>query len=261
MKKVGLALGGGGARALSHIGVIKVLEEEGIPIDYIAGTSMGALVGGIYAATHDVKGLVEKVRSFDYQEWWNIFVDPGLRLGLIRGDKMEEKIREIVGKVRIEELATPFACVATDINTAKTVVIDKGDLAHGIRASSSMPLVFYPALVEGSMVVDGGLSNPVPVEIVRQMGAEVVIAVNLDAVYFNEKNRRPKQIGALDIMKNSLFLLRYHLAEKESRNADMIITPDIEYISEFDLVKKDSVVIAGEVAARDCVGKIRELLV
>jgi len=260
-KKVGLALGSGGARGLAHIGVIKVLLEEKIPIDVVVGTSMGAFVGGLYAAWGDINQLETEALSFGYREWMSMFFDPVWGSGLIKGDKIEKKLKEIVEDARIEELKIPFGAVATDLNTAEVVVIDKGDLARGVRASGSVPLLFEPVIMGGRHLVDGGVSCPVPVEIARQMGADIVIAVNLDSVYFLPENRNKETTSPLAILKNSLFLLKYHLAEKEVRESDVIINPLIPYVKDLDFVNKAEIITGGEEAARKMVSLIKKLLV
>jgi len=260
-KKLGLALGGGGARGLAHIGVIKVLLEEKIPIDLIAGTSMGAMVGGLYAALGDIEKVEKIAVDFTVKDWVSTFVDRVGGMGLIKGERAENKIRAIVGDVAIEKLSIPFGAVATDINTAEKVVIDRGDLAKGIRASCSVPLLFEPVVMEGRTLVDGGTSCPVPVEIVKEMGADVIVAVNLDSVYFLPENQRKTKISTLDVMRNTLFLLKYHLAEKEIREADVVINPAIPYVGDLDFVNKKSLITGGEFAARKAIELIRPLLV
>jgi len=260
-KKVGLALGSGGARGLAHIGVIKALLEAEIPIDVVVGASMGAFVGGLYAAWGDINRLEAEVLRFGYKEWMSMFFDPVWGSGLIKGDKIEKKLKEMVEDMRIEDLRLPFGAVATDLNTAEVVVIDKGDLARGIRASGSVPLLFEPVMMGGRHLVDGGVSCPVPVEIARQMGADVVIAVNLDSVYFLPENRNIEISSPLSILKNSLFLLKYHLAEKEVRESDVVINPLIPYVKDLDFINKAEIITGGEEATRKMMSVIKKLLV
>jgi len=260
-KKIGLALGSGGARGLAHIGVIKELLKNNIPIDMIAGTSMGAMVGGLYAALGDIEKVEKLANSFTVKDWLSTFVDPLGSLGLIKGGKLEKKIREVVGDVEIEKMRIPFGAVATDINTAEKIVIDKGDLVKGIRASGSVPLLFDPVLMDGRTLIDGGTSCPVPVEIVKEMGADIIVAVNLDAVYFSSKKGKSAKLSSMEIMKNTLFLLRYHLAEKEVREADVVINPPIPYVRDLDFVNKTDLITGGEEAAAKAIPLIRKFLV
>ncbi len=259
-KKVGLALGSGGARGMAHIGVIKKLVENNIPIDYIAGSSAGALFGGLYAAFGDVKKLEEVATSFNWKDWMKSFADPALGLGILKGEKAETQLRGWVNHVNIEDLKIKFGAVATDLNTAEVVVIDIGDLAKAVRASGSVPLLFQPEKIAGRYLIDGGLSCPVPVEIVKQMGADIVIAVNLDSVYFLNEKKKVVKHTVLSVLKNSLFLLRHHLAEKEIRGADVIINPDIPYVMDLDFVHKDNIIKGGEEAAEKQIKLIKKLL-
>lgn len=261
-KKVGLALGSGGARGMAHIGVIKKLLENNIPIDYVAGSSVGALIGGMYAAFEGDIEKVEKIAlDFNWTDWLKTFVDPNMGLGILKGVKAESQLKKMIGDTIIEDLKIPFGAVATDLNTAEVVVIDIGNLAKAIRASGSVPLLFQPEKIANRYLVDGGMSCPVPVEIVRQMGADIVIAVNLDSVYFlNEKKKENNNHSVISVMKNSLFLLRHHLAEKETRFADVVINPDIPYIMDLDFVNKGEIIKGGELAAMEQMKRIKELL-
>lgn len=260
-KKIGLALGSGGARGLAHIGVIKWLVQNKVPIDYIAGASAGALIGGLYSSSLDINKVEEMALGFDWDDWIKAFADPNWGLGIIKGQKAELQLRQMVENKKIQDLKISFGAVATDLNTAEVVVIDVGDLAKAIRISGSVPVLFQPELINGRYLVDGGLSCPVPTEIVRQMGADVVIAVNLDSVYFiNEKKKVPVKHSMLSIMRNSLFLLRHHLSDKEVRWADVVINPDIPYVMDLDFVHQQKI-IKGGYDATDLIGdQIKKLV-
>ncbi len=208
--KIGLVLSGGGARGAAHIGVLKVLEDLNVPIDYIAGTSMGSIVGGLYAAGMPLAEIESIVTSMD---WDGMLTDspprnertfrrkqddvlylvkskPGFKdgklqfpSGLIQGQNIDLFFRSITlqlaGIHSFDDLSIPFHCVATDISTGNAVVLDSGDLALSMRASMSVPAIFAPVEINGSLLVDGGLSNNLPVDVVRGMGAEIVIAVDI----------------------------------------------------------------------------------
>ncbi len=195
MKKVGLALGGGGARGWAHIGVIEALEEAGVRVSYVAGASMGALVGGAYAA-----GKLPLLREFALQLDWKqvlyYFLEVNFpRSGLIDGTRIAAFVRQQVSRSNIESLPLPFATVATDVMTGREVVMKKGDLIEAIRASISIPGIFTPVNREGAVLVDGGLVNPVPVSVAREMGADFVIAVDLNQGALG-RPRRPKARAA-----------------------------------------------------------------
>ncbi|HMM45726.1 MAG TPA: patatin-like phospholipase family protein [Candidatus Macondimonas sp.] len=175
--RVGLALGSGSARGLAHVGVLRALDEAGIKVDFIAGTSMGAVIGAIYA-TGKLDGLTE--RNFDWKSIVSLLDPVFPRSGLIDGQKIIDFVRAHVPAARIEDLPIPFQTVATDIMTGEQVALGTGDLIEAVRASISVPGIFTPVRSNGRILVDGGLVNPVPVSVVRAMGADRVIAVDLN---------------------------------------------------------------------------------
>jgi len=178
-RKIGLALGSGSARGWAHIGVINALTEAGIHVDYVAGTSVGAVVGAVYAS-----GRIDSFKDVVLQLDWKkiaFFLDVVFpKSGLIDGNKIAEFIRSHVEEKNIEDLSLPFCAVSTDLATGKEVIIKDGDIIEAVRASISVPGVFTPVRKNGAILVDGGLVNPVPVSVVREMGADVVIAVDLN---------------------------------------------------------------------------------
>ncbi|HEY8017827.1 MAG TPA: patatin-like phospholipase family protein [Dongiaceae bacterium] len=177
--RIGLALGGGGARGWAHIGVVKALTRAGIVPDVISGTSVGALVGGLHLAGRlDVlEGWSRGLTKFKIASYLDFRVGGGM----IGGHRLSAVLREHLGKVTIEALPKPFTCVATDLLTGHEVWLRKGDLVEMLRASFSLPGLFSPVEVDGRWLVDGALVNPLPVSVCRAMGAHVIIAVNLNA--------------------------------------------------------------------------------
>jgi len=179
--KVGLALSGGSARGLAHIGVLKALEEESIPIDMISGTSAGALVGACYAKERNARALEEIASGIDWKELSHL-VDLNLIVlwkGFLQGQKVKSFLNSILGDVKFKNLAIPLAVVTTDINSMEEIIITEGSVIEAVRASISLPAIFTPVKWENRFLVDGGVVNPLPANIVRNMGAEVVIAVNV----------------------------------------------------------------------------------
>lgn len=254
--KIGLALGSGGSRGLAHIGVIKALEENNIPIDFIAGTSIGAMAGGFYAAGLGVKKMENIVLEINWRRMFSL-VDPRLKQGLITGEKVKTFIEGYVDGKRIEDCKIPFVAVATDLKTGEIVVLNKGEMAQAIRASISIPLVFKPVEIDGRMLADGGLSAPVPVEIVRAMGADIVIAVNLDKHYHDE-NWKP---GWYDIANDSLNILRHHLALSNVSTADIVINIDVgknNYWYQF--INGQDKILTGEKATKEILPKLQEII-
>lgn len=259
-RKVGLVLGSGGARGMAHIGVIKTLLKHNIPIDMIVGSSSGALVGGVFACWGRIGDLEQLVREVTYKDIAEVLVDPTWGGGLIKGGKTLDYLNSLFGGAKIEDLKIPFAAVATDVGTAETVVYSEGDLAKAVRASISVPLVYVPVEEEGRSLVDGGVSSPVPVEVARKMGAEVIVAVNLDGVYFSGSNNSNSSGSTIDVLKDSYFALRYNLAKKEVASADIVIEPTMKYIEDFDFVRGKEAIAAGERAAEKEMEKIKKLV-
>lgn len=227
-KTLGLALGAGGWKGLAHIGVIKVLVKNNIPIDYLAGSSAGALIGGLYAALRDIYQVERIAKKLTYRDLASALADPRMFSGMFKGEKMVKFLTGLVGEVNIEDLPIPFSAVTTNLLTGQTSPIMKGNLARAIRASSSIPFVFQPVTHKGQHYVDGAISMPVPVKIVQNMGADVVLAVNLYGSMFSSKRparvRQPGSISAAQISRN---LLLYNLALTNSRLADLEIDPKI----------------------------------
>ncbi|RLB20362.1 MAG: patatin [Deltaproteobacteria bacterium] len=191
--KIGLALGSGSARGWAHIGVIKALTEAGIHVDYVAGTSVGAVVGAVYAS-----GRIDSFKDVVLQLDWKkiaFFLDVVFpKSGLIDGNRIAEFIRSHVGEKNIEDLSLPFCAVSTDLATGKEVVFQDGDIIEAVRASISVPGVFTPVRKSGAILVDGGLVNPVPVSVVRKMGADLVIAVDLNHDIIDKKGLKKASI-------------------------------------------------------------------
>jgi NTE family protein len=177
--RVGLALGSGSARGWAHIGVIRALAESGVRVDYIAGTSIGAIVGAVYASGK-IDSLENVILQLDWKKIVYFFDVVFPKSGLIDGNKVADFIRSYVGEMNIEDLPIPFCAVSTDLATGNEVVIKEGDIIEAIRASISVPGIFTPVKKDDMTLVDGGLVNPVPVCVAREMVADFVIAVDLN---------------------------------------------------------------------------------
>ena len=191
-RPIGLVLSSGGARGAAHTGVLKVLEEHRIPIDIIVGTSMGAMVGGAYAAGVPAKRIEQEWLKTDLVRVAKSFM-PTLSLrGWSSGNEVRRILQEIVGDKRIEELPLKFAAIAADIETGEEVIIQEGPLVDAMRASSSIPGVFVPVKYRRQFLVDGGLVNPLPVDVARRIGADIVIAIDVGH-YPRRPERRPGQ--------------------------------------------------------------------
>ena len=193
--RVGLALSGGALRGIAHIGVLKALEEASIPVDMIAGTSAGAFVGACYAKDGSVALLHETTLGIDWRRLARL-VDLNLislGKGFVHGQKVKSILRSFIGDAEFEDLKIPFAVVATDAQSMEEIVISKGSVVEAVRASVSMPVIFTPVKWGDRFLIDGGVVNPLPVDVVRNMGAEIVIAVNVLAITKPKKREKPAE--------------------------------------------------------------------
>ncbi len=264
-KTVGLALGSGGWRGLAHLGVIKEFRKEGIPIDYIAGCSAGSLIGGLYSYFGDTDEIEEIVNNLTYRSLFEILLDPVRQAGIIGGAKYLRFIEKYIGNVEIQDLGTKFTAVCTDLIDGKTVELDTGRLSTAIRASSSIPVVFQPVLVDGKTLVDGANVMPVPVQTARKMGADIVVAVNLyDNIFpFKMEYLRKQKLTPMTISRIAYQMLLYTLAKNNCKDADFVINPKI-WEGSFGIFKKfinnNATIEDGEMAAKEIIPKIKKLL-
>lgn len=276
--KLGIALSGGGARGLAHIGVLKALEELQVPIDYIAGTSMGSIVGGLYALGLSPEELEKEVLAID---WEKIFDEQAERdwlsfrtkreqrlyfLNLELGLDKEYKLTSPTGAIADEELLLtlkrltrgvemkhfselpiPFRAVATDLNKAESVALDSGDLALAMRASMAVPLVFSPVELNGRILVDGGALNNLPVDTVREMGADVVIAVDI-ATPLKEVQTSS---SIFSISQQSLSVVLLQNTRKALQQADLVVTPDLRHIGAGDFTSAGEAIQYGYEAVKN----------
>ena len=228
-KKVGLALGSGGVKGLAHIGVIKALLENDIPIDYIAGSSIGALIGAHFAAEKDIKNT-EKIAL--ETSWKNaiVLLDPGLRGGIIKGDKTEKLIKQWLNNHTFDSLKIPLTVIATDLLSGQEVDFSSGNLINALRASISVPPIFQPVKFQGYLLCDGGLTNPLPDDIVSKMGAQVVITVNLDSGKFMDLKNPFDGNSMTRVSIRALNILRHQLAKKTLTSSNFVIEPDLAEI-------------------------------
>lgn len=269
--KVGLALGGGGARGYAHIGVLKVLEREGIPIDFLAGTSMGGLIAAAYAAGMTPAEMEREALALKPRRLLDLSLP---RLGLLEGKRVYDYLYRILGDKDFSQCRIPVRLMAVDIETGEELALGEGRLVDAIRATISVPGIFCPARWRGRYLVDGGVTNNVPADVVRRMGAEVVIAVDVGSkellpFSLDGTIRRPISLPGLARL-NPLFgtfvrsaqimvgeLTRYRLAEARP---DILIRPEIGPINIEEFGRAAEVIPAGERAAEAMLPAIRRLL-
>ncbi|PLT34316.1 patatin-like phospholipase family protein [Bacillus sp. V5-8f] len=248
--KIGLALGSGGARGFAHVGVIKVLREEGIPIDMIAGSSMGALVGTFYAAGSDIERLYKLARVFK-RKYYLDFTVP--KMGFISGKRVKELIRVFTYGKRLEELDIPVSVVATDIKRGDKVLFREGPVSDAVRASISIPGIFVPEKIDGRLLVDGGVIDRVPVSVVKDMGADIVVAVDVAQV------KQDQEISSIyDVIIQSLDILQMELVKTREFAADVMIRPRVEKYNSKAFTDISDIIRIGEEEARKHIGSIKE---
>ncbi|MDD4876089.1 MAG: patatin-like phospholipase family protein [Dehalococcoidales bacterium] len=256
-RKIGLALGSGAARGVAHIGVLEVLEKEGIPIDMIAGTSAGAIVGALYAAGKDIT-LIRSLAMDLNTKRFELLTELALpRTGLIRGRRIEDMIKTIIGDMEFGDLKIPFACVATDIITGEEIVIKEGLVREALRASVAIPVIFTVARWRERYLVDGGLVNPVPVNVVKAMGADFTIAVNVTPDMNIEETKEP---NIFSIMMRTLHIIGYQSLRASLNGADVLIEPQVASFGYFDFNKVMDFILQGELAAQNSVTEIERQL-
>lgn len=255
-KKLGLALGGGGARGLAHIGVIETLVENQIPVDYIAGTSIGAVIGGWYALKGDVNELKEMFLDIKPQDIFptkNILLNQ--RKGIvIKGESVHQTIERIFGDALIEDCRLPFAAIATDVKTGEEVILNKGNLSEALKASTSIPFVFNPISLAGRLLMDGGASNPVPADVVRKMGAELVIAVDVSSRWLDVSDVSLDFIHFrkfFTLIASGLSAITYQMARKILEQADIVLRPAVIHFDLLDFDKAQEIIRIGRIETKD----------
>jgi len=266
-RKVGLALSGGAARGLAHVGVLATLEKEGIPIDMIAGTSMGSIIGAFYAAGKDISQITETVVSLNWRRMLSLIDFTLPKTGFIKGEKIKNWLNSIIGDIGFEDLKIPFACVATDINTGEEVVIKQGSVVEAVRASASIPVIFTPAKYQGRYLIDGGLVNPVPIRVLKQMGAAFTIAVNVNSYIANGTQgnnngqiENPKAPNIFSIVMRMLSIMGYQAAMSGLKEADVTITPKVGHIKPGNFHRARECILQGQQATRHVIPQIKRQL-
>ncbi len=245
--RVGLALGGGAARGLAHIGVLDVLVEAGIPIDAIAGTSMGSMVGAAYCAGLEISDLYRIAQSTG---WWDIAGLTWPRQGILSFEKMETFITNLIGDLDVRDLSIPYAAVATDLETGRPVVLREGPLARAVRASCSVPGVVAPVEWHGRLLCDGGVSDNLPDTAARMLGADYVIGVDVFApAYRTYLGPAAATLAAVEILVEH--------AGGGNANADCLIVPELIGRSYIRLSDYERLIEAGARAARQMLHKIK----
>jgi len=225
---IGLALGGGGPKGLAHIGVIKKLLEQNIPIDYISGTSAGSIVGAFYAATKDIQKVEDYIVKKNWWDMISLITDPSLGGGILQGKRIQSFIEGFLGKnLNFKNLLIPFESVAVDLATGRAVSLQNGSVTQAVLASCAVPMLLNPVFIDGKTLVDGGVTNPVPVETARKMGSDIVIGVNLNNHYSFELLDR---LNFLSVARHSFSIMMHNIADYEIQKADIAVIPKVDDI-------------------------------
>jgi len=249
--RIALVLGGGSSRGFAHVGVIRVLEQEKIPIDMIVGTSVGSLIGAIYAANPNSFELewlafeLEKDDIFDFSILSS-------KTGPVKGNKLEKFVTEHVKIRHIEEMKIPYYAMAVDLNTGESVVLEKGPVELAVRASASIPGIFTPLNINDRILVDGGVNGSIAPETAREKGADIVIAVNIgkDITNYETGNIVQITLQAIDIMGK-------RIDEYKNRQADILIEPEVGNVGTMDFSKKKELMVAGIEAGQKAIPAIK----
>lgn len=254
--RIALVLGGGAARGFAHVGVLRVLEQEKIPVDLIVGTSVGSLIGALYAEernSFELEWTAFKLEKEDLFDYGVMNVVTGMSFAA--GERLERWVADKVKAKNIEEMKVPFAAVATDLNWGTRVVLDRGPVAKAVRASSAIPGVFPPVQHMGKILVDGGVVDNIPISVAREKGADLVVAVDISENLGNTNIR-----NVIDVVLQATNIMFALNVEHSKRGADVLVTPRIGDVTMLDFGQKKRCMQAGIEATREAVPRIRQAI-
>jgi len=250
--RVGLALGGGFARGLAHIGVIKVLEENQIPVHCLAGTSVGSIIAGAYASgasVEEMSAVARKVRWKDFASWTLS------TMGLASNKRMEAFLKRIFRSLRFEDMKRPLAVVTTDLRTGQPVVFTSGELVPAVRASCAYPGLFLPVAYQGAWLTDGGLVAAVPSKAVKDLGADIVIGVSLESI-----NPKIEPQNVMEVLSRSLSIAQRTAEPVWRAHADAVVEPVVNGYGWDEFERADEIIASGEKAMREALPQVMRLL-
>lgn len=242
-KKTGIAFGGGATRGLAHIGAIKVFEEYDLTFDLVAGNSAGSIVGALYAAGFSAKEMYDIAKDLNATDILGLNLQ---RTGLFKSDKLEELLRKHLNDKTFTDLQLPFRCVAVDLREGELVELHEGSVVRAVRASCSVPGVFSPTPIDDLLLVDGGILNSVPADVVQGMGANFTVAINLNS----DRGQLAEPKTGLDVVWSSLKIAWNENTLQRLKNVDVVIAPDLRDYTYYDLKHIDKMVEIGEKTAR-----------
>jgi len=252
--KLGLALGGGAARGFAHIGVLQVLEEEGIKPTLVVGTSAGSVVASFYASGksgQQLQWLADTMDESQFTDWANPFTGRGM----LRGEALGKYINSQLNGMKIEDMKMPLGIVATDLRTGDGVLFRRGDVATAVRASSAVPSVFEPVQIGGKDYVDGGLVSPVPVRYARQMGADVILAIDISS-----RPEDAKTTDTLKVLLQTFNIMGKSISQLELAQADVVVRPALPDVGSTEFSARKKSIEAGRAAMKQALPQLRALL-
>ncbi|KQY49757.1 patatin-like phospholipase family protein [Lysobacter sp. Root494] len=250
--RIGIALGGGAAKGFAHIGVIKMLEANGLRIEVVSGTSAGSVVGALYASGMDAFQMQKTAFGLDEAEIRDVSLFSG---GVVKGQKLQDYVNQLVGNRPLERMNKPFAVVSTELETGDRTVFVRGNTGQAVRASSSIPGVFEPVVIGPKHYVDGGVVSPVPVDAARQLGADYVIAVDIST---KASGKNPGSL--LGTVNQSITIMGQKLGQQELARANVVIRPLVNDIGPADFEQRNNAILEGERAALVALPQIRAQL-
>ncbi len=250
--KIAIVLGAGASKGFAHIGVLKVLESNKIPVHMIVGTSAGSFVGSLYAYGYNAFDLQKLSFSIEKGDVVDLAIPDN---GFIKGEKLEEYVNRTVKNTPLEKFKIPFYAVATDIQAGREIVFGTGNAGAAVRASCSIPGIFRPVNISGRMYVDGGVVSPVAVDAARKYGADIVIAVDIAG---DVDSSQPQ--GTIETILQAINIMYSKLAAIQLSRADVVIRPKVGYIGSADFSKRHEAVLEGEKAAIEMLPKIQEIM-
>ena len=250
---VSVALGGGFARGYAHLGVLRVFQENGIPVTSIAGSSIGSILGAAYASGADLQCIVAKCREIKFKDFakWRVS-----RYGLASNERLGALVQKLFGSKQFEDLTLPLAVVATDLGTGDPVVFRQGNLSQAIRASCAFPGLFEPIQIGTRCLADGGLVAPVPTRAAREMGAEIVVGVSVGL----HDGQRGAPTNIFQVVSRAVSAAQKHQLEGWERYADLVLRPSVQALAWDDFDRIDEAIEAGAAVARTALPRVQQLL-
>lgn len=255
--KFGLALGSGGSRGVAHIGVLRALEEHGIRPDFVSGSSMGSVVGACYCSGLSVDYMLEELKNLKLNDLFDLDFAPLKNMGFLKADKLEALLNRLFGDKTFADCEIPFCCSALDLMSGNDIIFKEGRLAPAVQASSSIPLIFRPLKIDNMLLIDGGTTNRLPMQAVRDLGADVVVTVDVLGTFFegDVKNIFSFIIRMMNVVDYRSTQLKLKLGE-----SDLLLIPNLGNMSQFYDKDMERAVDIGYKCVNDNIDKIKDLL-